>query len=455
MKMFFVLRSWFLVLRSSRIVRLLSVWRAFVQTAAADEKPSTRTKNQEPKSPSARSRQVPSVGKGALLQGRTRVRGSCEPPRQHPRGGHGQFYRNDPHPFAMLPYGIVRYHGAPADLRDIPLGTVMHVRAFLPPDPKTSAVPVLPVDSKTKDAEHYRGTGIFPAENHVLLLEDEPSHCLREGLVWKLKEVEIKNREGMITRHPRTQAGRRRQGQRGKDDLRLRHPHLARQRMPRGCRMIAEGTGPPRGRNRSAASPSSSASLGSPRPMACFTRFHISDIWLDDTAMQRAAHHQTETHKAFIRSRWMPAWMMPSSMASSVAPPSPRPFSAAWMPLFTPTSERRVRHNEWSREHLEAHRRPLRPRAHGLEWPHHRRHQGPRRSPARQQRHPDPIRDRPHHRRHPPHSRRPGPPCQLAARKCPARNTSTAATSKSASRRRPSSRNIDAPRSWWLIPGSS
>ena len=59
--------------------------------------------------------------------------------------GAGKFYRNDPHPFAMLPYGIVRYHGAPADLRDIPLGTVMHVRAFLPPDPKTSAVPVLPV----------------------------------------------------------------------------------------------------------------------------------------------------------------------------------------------------------------------------------------------------------------------------------------------------------------------
>ena len=50
----------------------------------------------------------------------------------------GMFFRNDPHPFAMLPYGIVRYRGAPADLRHIPLGTVMHVRAFLPPDPKIS-----------------------------------------------------------------------------------------------------------------------------------------------------------------------------------------------------------------------------------------------------------------------------------------------------------------------------
>ena len=46
-----------------------------------------------------------------------------------------------------------------------------------------------------------------------------------------------------------------------------------------------------------------------PTPSGVFTRFHISDIWLDETAMQRAARNQTEKHKAFIRSRWMPAWV--------------------------------------------------------------------------------------------------------------------------------------------------
>ncbi|HAL70672.1 MAG TPA: hypothetical protein DCP71_02750, partial [Verrucomicrobiales bacterium] len=120
--------------------------------------------------------------------------------------GAGTYFRNAPHPFAMLPYGIVRYHGAPADLRDIPLGTVLHVRAFLPPDPKISAVPVLPVDNKDKIAG-YSGIGIAPAENHVLLLEDEPSHCQREGLVWKLKELEIKNNEGMIVASREPKAG--------------------------------------------------------------------------------------------------------------------------------------------------------------------------------------------------------------------------------------------------------
>ena len=46
-----------------------------------------------------------------------------------------------------------------------------------------------------------------------------------------------------------------------------------------------------------------------PTPDGVFTRFHVSDIWLDDTAIQRSARHQNEKHKAFIRSRWMPAWI--------------------------------------------------------------------------------------------------------------------------------------------------
>ena len=53
--------------------------------------------------------------------------------------GAGMFFRNAPHPFAMLPYGVVRYHGAPAELRDIQLGTVLHIRAFLQPDPKIAS----------------------------------------------------------------------------------------------------------------------------------------------------------------------------------------------------------------------------------------------------------------------------------------------------------------------------
>jgi hypothetical protein len=221
--------------------------------------------------------------------------------------GSGMFFRNDPHPFAMLPYGIVRYHGAPADLRDIPLGTVLHVRAYLPPDPKISAVPVLPVDNKKLDANHNRGAGIAPAENHVLLLEDEPSHCQREGMVWKLKEVDLKNREGMIV----ASRGPKEGGDGKATEETMTFDAATRIWRGRECLgiedLITGKVWPAEGKK---SLDDQSVLLGitwKPTPDGVFTRFHISDIWLDDAAMQRAAQNQTEVHKAFIRSRWMPA----------------------------------------------------------------------------------------------------------------------------------------------------
>jgi len=223
--------------------------------------------------------------------------------------GSGMFFRNDPHPFALLPYGIVRYHGAPADLRDIPLGTVIHVRAFLPPDPKISAVPVLPVNSKKLDGNHNRGAGTAPAENHVLLLEDEPSRCQREGVVWKLKEVDLKNHAGMVTASLEPK-----QGVGGKaTEEKLTFDAATRIWRGRECLgiadLIAEGAWPAEGKKSLGGQAVLLGFTWKPTPDGIFTRFHISDIWLDDAAMQRAAHNQSETHKAFIRSRWMPAWI--------------------------------------------------------------------------------------------------------------------------------------------------
>mgnify|MGYP003334377124 FL=1 len=227
--------------------------------------------------------------------------------------GTGKFYRNDPQPFAMLPYGMVRYQGAPADLRDVPLGTVMHVRAFLPPDPRTSAVPVLPVNSKERDVGHYRGIGTTPAENHVLLLEDEPSHCLREGKVWKLKEVNLAGNAGKIIARCAPKSGAENNGReeemtfdaatriwRGRERIRV-------------ADLIADKVWPVSGRKLLGGQPVLLGITWKPAPgdglNGAFTQFHVSDIWLDDAAIQNAAQFQTETHRAFIRSRWMPAFV--------------------------------------------------------------------------------------------------------------------------------------------------
>lgn len=222
--------------------------------------------------------------------------------------GEGTYFRNPPHPFTLLPYGMVRYHGAPADLRDIPLETVMHALAYLPPDPATSSVPVLPVDQRNKTSG-YSGKGITPAENHVALLEDEPSHCLRNGLVWKLQDIDVKNREAMVTasREPRANADPSATREKLTLDAATR---IWRGRERVGIdEMISEGAWPAEGKK---ALDGQSVLLGIswiPTPDGIFTRFHISDIWLDEASMEHAAKHQSERHKASIRQRWMPAWV--------------------------------------------------------------------------------------------------------------------------------------------------
>ena len=82
----------------------------------------------------------------------------------------GDYREGRLHHFAMLPYGMIRYRGGPAELRDIPIGTILYGRFYLPPDPKISTVPNI----QRKDVT-------TPRENHAILLEDGPSLCLREG----------------------------------------------------------------------------------------------------------------------------------------------------------------------------------------------------------------------------------------------------------------------------------
>ncbi len=293
--MFLVPRSWFLVLVGSLVVT----------AHAANEAPGT--KNQEPGTFRPEAGKFPPLEKAHSYRGElvfvdhANRRGSLRVTSP------GIFRFTAPHPFALLPYALVRYHGAPAELRDIPLGTMLHVRAFLPPDPKTSAVPVLPVNNREKTKAG--ALGVAPAENHVLLLEDEPSHCQREGFIWKLKEVDIKDRAGTIlaSREGKTDAKTKPVVEtltfdattrvwRGRESLRIEH-------------LIAEGIWPAEGKK---ALGGQSVQIGitwRPTPGGVFARFHLSDIWFDNEAMQNATQHQTELHKAFIRSRWIPAWV--------------------------------------------------------------------------------------------------------------------------------------------------
>ncbi len=297
-KTFWVLGSWFLVFGALG-----------GQALAADDEPSSQKKALASAPYRPETGKFPAIEKAHTYRGElvfvdhVNRRGSLRVL------GVGVFRRNDPHPFAMLPYGMIRYHGAPADLSDIPLGTILHVTAYLPPDPKLSSVPVLPVDNKDRDANHYRGIGVFPAENHVLLLEDEPSYCLRTGKTWKLKEADLQKEPNMAiaTRGPK-------QGGEGKaTDEKITFDNATRIWRGRECltiaELIAEGSWLAGGKKSLGGQAVLLGLIWKPCPDGIFLRLHISDIWLDDPSMQRAAQNQAETHKAFIRSRWMPAWV--------------------------------------------------------------------------------------------------------------------------------------------------
>lgn len=204
------------------------------------------------------------------------------------------FFRQAGRPFALLPYGMVYYRGAPADLRDIPLGTILHGRFYLPPDPKFSSVPNV------------------NQANHAILLEDEPSFCLRQGKAWKLKELEMRGDEGMVVACRVSKSGGEADEAdqkftvddttsfwRGREKLRLDE-------------VVAEGIWPSDGKTKL---DDQIVMLGLTwQPMndfwkGAFNGYHISDIWFDDSAMQRASEYQRLVHKEFIQGRWMPGWV--------------------------------------------------------------------------------------------------------------------------------------------------
>jgi hypothetical protein len=297
---FIVLCSWFMVRRASFLVLCSSL--VIAGAFAANEAPGTKNKEQASAPFRPEAGKFPPAEQAKAYEGQLTFvdhanrRGSLRV-----TGGE-LMHRTAPEPFAMLPYGMVRYHGAPADLRDVPLGTMMHGRFYLPPDPKLSSVPVVTQPSVTR-----------PAENHAILLEDEPSFCLREGKVWKLKDVTMKGgTEGLLAGHREPKAG----GE-GKEVERQMSIDAA-TRFWRGreqlglADMIAEGIWPADGKISLEGQEVYLGIIWKPDGhwgRRTGNRLRISDIWLDAKALQRATQHQTEVHRELIRCRWMPAYV--------------------------------------------------------------------------------------------------------------------------------------------------
>jgi hypothetical protein len=208
----------------------------------------------------------------------------------------GHFQEGRLHHFAMLPYGVIRYRGAPAELRDIPIGTILYGRFYLPPDPKTSAVPVVRGNNVTE-----------PAENHAILLEDGPSLCLRKGKAWNLKQVTMNGTEGeLLASLDREEGG---EGLGGEHKLTIDgSTRVWRGRELLGIDdLVAEGLWPASGQKNLDGQAAQLALTWHPRYL--YQQFHVSDVWLDEAALKVAAERQRQRHIRHIRTRWMPAYV--------------------------------------------------------------------------------------------------------------------------------------------------
>ena len=97
-----------------------------------------------------------------------------------------------PLPFTLLPFGSLSYHGASAELRDIPIGTHLHGWFY-----QTPAEPKEPKDAKGKRAAaktqvpRYERLSIEAAFHLASRLEDDFSHLARLQRAWRVDAVDL------------------------------------------------------------------------------------------------------------------------------------------------------------------------------------------------------------------------------------------------------------------------
>ena len=185
------------------------------------------------------------------------------------------------HPFAMLPYGMLWYNGAPAELRDIPIGTHLHGYFFLPPQGEDATLP--PSRGQAKYA--------LP-QNHAILLEDDFSFYQRRGQAWKVVSLDLtKGKIQVIST-----------GQAAKDGL-------------NGLRTFDIDSSARVWKERKLVELADIA----PEQIVQFNLTYapgfaegehsVSEIWLDEESRKASTELQRRRHIKYQRIRWLPGWI--------------------------------------------------------------------------------------------------------------------------------------------------
>ena len=195
---------------------------------------------------------------------------------------HDRYHSGPLHYFAMLPYGMLSFNGAPAELRDIPLGTHVHGYFYLPPVGEEATIPPLP-----KDMERYE-----IKQNHAVSLEDDFSFYQRRGQSWKV--VSIDSKKGKIHVAPAgqmAQDGINTSSTFDIDDLtKVWKGHTLVELTDIAPDQIVQ------------------FNLGW-SPGWRDREFTVSELWLDDESRKFATDLQRRRHVKYQKQRWLPGWI--------------------------------------------------------------------------------------------------------------------------------------------------
>ncbi len=195
---------------------------------------------------------------------------------------HDRYHSGPLHYFAMLPYGMASFNGAPAELKDIPLGTHVHGYFYVPPIGEEATIPPLP-----KDMERYE-----IQQNHALSLEDDFSFYQRRGQSWKVVSIDPKKGKiNVAPVGPLVQDGINTPYTFDIDDL---------TQVWKGRTLVELADIAP--------DQIVQFNLGW-SPGWRDREFTVSELWLDDDSRKFATDHQRRRHVKSQKQRWLPGWI--------------------------------------------------------------------------------------------------------------------------------------------------
>lgn len=185
------------------------------------------------------------------------------------------------HRFALLPYGTVRYRGAPAELRDVPIGTVLHGFFLLPAEGVTAFPPI------EKNPSRY-----VPKQTQALSLEDDFSFRERQGQAWKVVAVDVGKGTLKASLSGPPGIGD------AKGDQTFEIDASTRVWKGRGFGDLKD----------LAADQVVQLSL-TWAPEWKHGKFHVADVWIDPESREAAREVQRQVHIRHQRTRWLAGWV--------------------------------------------------------------------------------------------------------------------------------------------------